>query len=272
MPGKFDGLTDAQWEIIEPLLPGNPVEPVRGRPHSPFRYVLNTILWVLITGARWIDIPSLPHFAARSTSHRWLGIWSNNGTLERIISRLQGMAQDAGLIDWERCSVDGAFAAGKGGGETVQYGRRGKGVTLHALVDGNGTPLSVVTSGAAESERAQVKPLLDAVNVRTGRRGRPSKLPDALQGDRGYDSRELRNTLRRRGVKPMIPRRVWPDRKPPRGRPPATPIDRWKVERTFSWFQRKFRRLVVRWERRNVYWDGFVSVAVCMFWVNRLLS
>ena len=248
-----------------------PPEPKRGQPHAPFRKVINTILWVLISGARWADVPKEEGFGTRPTSHRWLGIWESDGTWANIKARLQGDAQNLRLIEWERASVDGAFAAGKGGGENVQYGFKGKGVTLHALVDGNGNPLSVISTGAAAGEREQVEPLLNSVHVLTGAPGRPKKLPQALQADKGYDSRELRNSLRRRGVAPMIPRRAWSKRKPFRGRPPAKPFDRWKVERTFAWCQRKFRRLVVRWERRNNYWNGFISLAVCMFWINLLI-
>jgi len=270
VPGKFKGLTDLQWEIIAPLIP-DPFIGYVGRPHAPFRDIINTIIWVLISGARWADVPEEEGFASRSTAHRWLGILSANGMLKIIKARLLGSAQNAGLIDWERGCVDGSFSAGKGGGEGVEHGFKGKGVTLHALTEGEGKPLSIISTGAAESERAQVFPLLDEVKVLTGKPGRPNKVPQALQGDKGYDSRELRRELRKRGIAPLISRRIWPDRKAPRGRPPAKPIDRWKGERAFSWLQRKFRRLVVRWERKNRYWNGFILIALYMFWVNLLI-
>ncbi len=145
------------------------------------------------------------------------------------------------------------FPPGKGGGESVEHGHKGKGVTIHSLVDGNGNPLAVATTGAKGSERGQVAVLLDSVKVRTGRRGRPRKRLVSLQADKGYDSKKLRAYLRRRGIRPLIPRRIWPNRKQPRGRKPANGADRWKVERTFAWYQRKFRRLSVRWERRNLH-------------------
>jgi hypothetical protein len=51
---RFDLLSDAQWELIAPLLP----EPARrkdkrGRPWAPNRACLEGILWVLQTGAAW---------------------------------------------------------------------------------------------------------------------------------------------------------------------------------------------------------------------------
>ena len=34
MAGTFNGLTDAQWTIFEPLLPSPPLKPGKGRPHA----------------------------------------------------------------------------------------------------------------------------------------------------------------------------------------------------------------------------------------------
>ena len=87
---------------------------------------------------------------------------------------------------------EGSFAAGKGGGEGVEYGFKGKGVLTHALVDGNGNILSVTTTGAGHSEREQVEELLDGIDVNTGRRGRRRSRPATLELDKGYDSQELR--------------------------------------------------------------------------------
>lgn len=144
------------------------------------------------TGCRWADAPKKGIWGARSTSHRWLGRWQNDGTWIRLMQSILGLAELAQMISWGRASIDGSFAAGKGGGEGVEYGFKGKGVTIHALSDGNGMPLSLIHTGAATSERDQVIPLLDSVNPRTGLRGRSRKRPVVVQMDKGYDSRELR--------------------------------------------------------------------------------
>src|SRR5580700_5966448 len=46
---------------------------------------------------------------------------------------------------------------------------------------------------------------------------------------------------------------------------------RWKVERGISWLQRKYRRLVVRWERRMKYWEGFLGLGILLYWVRELV-
>jgi IS5 family transposase len=109
-------------------------------------------------------------------------------------------------------------------------------------------PLSTRTTPANSNERAQVIPLLDTLFIRTGKRGRPRKRLKVIAADKGYDAKELRQRLRRRGIRPQIPKRVWKTKKP-RGRPLKKDVPRFQAERTCAWFQRKYRRLVVRWER-----------------------
>lgn len=164
------------------------------------------------------------------------------------------------------------FPPGKGGGEQVAKGYKGKGILIHSLVDANGMPLAASTTAANASEREQVIPLLDAVKVNTGKPGRPPKRVKVLAADKGYDSKELRETIRRRGIRPQFPKRVWKDRKPPRGRPIKEDVPRYPVERTFSWYQRKFRRLVVRWERIKHCFDAFLDLAFIWMWIPNLVG
>ena len=71
-----------------------------GMPHTPFRYVLNTLLYILITGCRWCDLPQGKHWASKSSAHRWLKRWQEDGTLEKLQSRVLGIAQNQGMINW----------------------------------------------------------------------------------------------------------------------------------------------------------------------------
>jgi transposase len=163
------------------------------------------------------------------------------------------------------------FPPGKGGGEDVGYGFKGKGITMHALTDGNGMPLSIISTSAQKSEQSQVMPLLEKARVSGPKRKRPRNCPDVIQMDKGYDSRPLRQELRNKGVRSIIPRRVYANCKQRAGRKPSSLIDRWKVERAFSWLQRKFRRLCVRWERRTKYWNGFVELAISFMWLTKMI-
>lgn len=92
MTGRFDRLTDAQWEILEPLLPQEPDKLGKGKPHTPWRKICNTIFWVMITGSRWVDVPIGERWGSRSASHRWLGVWQADGTLDRLLASIREIA------------------------------------------------------------------------------------------------------------------------------------------------------------------------------------
>src|SRR5215813_6798532 len=107
------------------------------------------------------------------------------------------------------------FPPGKGGGEGVARGGKGKGILIHSLTEGNGMPLANCTTPANGDERAQVVPLLDAVKVHTGQRGRPRKRLKVIATDKGYDAKALRQILRKRGIRAQLPQRVWKTKKNP---------------------------------------------------------
>src|ERR671927_1351880 len=162
------------------------------------------------------------------------------------------------------------FPPGKSGGEGVARGGKGKGMLIHSLTEGNGMPLAHHTTPANGDERAQVLPLLDAVKVRTGKRGRPRKRLKVIATDKGYDAKALRQRLRQRGIRAQIPKRVWKTKKN-RGRPIKQAVPRFQAERTFAWFQKKYRRLVVRWERIAACFEAFLALATVHIWVHRLI-
>lgn len=65
---RFD-LMDAEWAVIEPLLPTD----VRSKERVEDRRVLNRIFWQLRTGAPWADIPKCygPHTTCSNRLRRW---------------------------------------------------------------------------------------------------------------------------------------------------------------------------------------------------------
>src|SRR5215212_8809747 len=72
-------LTDAEWAVIEPLLPK---ACGRGRTRTCLREVLNAIFYVLRGGITWRLIPSdLP---PKSTVFGWFSLWRDTGLFETI--------------------------------------------------------------------------------------------------------------------------------------------------------------------------------------------
>lgn len=107
-------LTDAQWELLQPLLPEPKSGPgKRGRPVRPFREVLDGIFWVLRTGAAWSDLPD--RYPPYQTCHRRFQQWCEDGTLERIVVSLRRDLRDRGGIEDVEGFIDGTYVPAKKG-------------------------------------------------------------------------------------------------------------------------------------------------------------
>ncbi len=143
------------------------------------------------------------------------------------------------------------------------------------VVDGHGTPLGFLLESAQRAEVTLAEPTLATVRVARPR-GRPKQRPQQLVADRGYDSAPLRQRLQLRGIRVCIPPKRRPKHwKPKPGRPivakPEDYAQRWRVERTFAWLG-NYRRLLVRWERDVVVYQGFFTFALALLCLNRLLK
>jgi hypothetical protein len=162
------------------------------------------------------------------------------------------------------------FSGGKGGGELVDYGYKGKGMTTHLLIEGNGNPLTFEVTSAKDDERQQVEKLLVPIEGKIRRLYELHQLIPILEADKGYDANELRYKLLRRRIFPFIPYRRMGAAKKAEQIVCELKKWRWKVERAIAWLQRKFRRIVVRWERRVKYWRGLLNFSLIYFWTERL--
>jgi transposase len=104
-------LTDAQWTIIEPLIPPQKSGP--GRKRSDDRRTLNGILFVLKTGCPWADVP--PVYGAPATCWRRFQVWCRDGTWERMWRMLLGQLDARGTLEWAQAFLDGSFVPAKKG-------------------------------------------------------------------------------------------------------------------------------------------------------------
>ncbi len=104
-------LTDELWAKVKDFIP----EPKKaadggGRPAYPRRQVLEGILWVLVTGVRWKDMPN--NFPCYKTCHRLFQDWQRAGVFEEIFFAINGNEND----DKSREGfIDGTFVPAKKG-------------------------------------------------------------------------------------------------------------------------------------------------------------
>src|SRR6266567_1818262 len=103
-------LTDEQWEKIEPLLPKLKSQ---GRLWQRNRPTVEGILWVLITGARWEDLPE--RYPSPATCWRRLRLWEEDGTWQKIWDKLLEELNEKQKLKWSECFIDGTFAPAKKG-------------------------------------------------------------------------------------------------------------------------------------------------------------
>ena len=111
---RLELLNDAQWELIEPLLP----EPKRrkdnrGRPWACNRACFEGILWILRTGSAWRFLPD--KYPSPPTCWRRLKQWEEQDVWLDAWRALLGALDGEGLLQWDECFLDGSFAPAKKG-------------------------------------------------------------------------------------------------------------------------------------------------------------
>lgn len=134
--GRGD-LTDAQWKVLEPLLP-TPAS--RGRPPARSRrQLIDGIRWRVRTGVPWRDIPV--RYGPWPTVYGLFRRWQRDGTWQAILTALQARADAAGAITWD-VSVDSTVtrahqhAAGARKRGTVRSNRPAGSLTPSRMITG----------------------------------------------------------------------------------------------------------------------------------------
>ena len=107
-------LTDEQWSVLEPLIPAlSRRSDGRGRPWRESRAVLDGMLWILKTGARWQDLPE--RYPPHQTCHRRFQQWVTSGVFERLLTAIAEDVRTRGGLDLSECFIDGTFVMAKKG-------------------------------------------------------------------------------------------------------------------------------------------------------------
>ena len=115
-------LIDAEWSLIEPLIP--PAKRGGNKRRVNLREIVNGIMYVLSTGCQWRAIPKdLP---PRSTVFAYLDLWIYDGTLDRMHYALyEACREQAGReASPTACIIDSQSvkSAEKGGPASIHLG------------------------------------------------------------------------------------------------------------------------------------------------------
>ncbi len=109
-------------------------------------------------------------------------------------------------------------------------------------------------AGANKNDFKLLPPTLENVPPELERPEPTDEAPQGLCLDKGYDYPEVEQELEAAKLTPHIRRKG--EDKSKRKKIPGAKARRWVVERTHSWMNR-FRRILVRWEKRE---DTYLSM------------
>ncbi|HEY5881095.1 MAG TPA: IS5 family transposase [Nakamurella sp.] len=251
-------LTDAQWEVIAPLVP----EPGSGgRPAiHPRRRIVDAILYLNRTGCAWRQLPH--DFPPWATVFWYFKRWREDGVVDRLHDALRDQVRDAagrdpmasaGCVDAQ--SVKGADTVGAAV-RGFDAGKKVNGRKRHIVVDTMGLLLLVVITSAGVQDRDGARTLLEKVKM-----AMPSL--SLLWADGGYAGKLVEWAERVAHITVEIVR------KPPGLKTFQVLPRRWVVERTFAWIV-KCRRLDHDYERLPETSEAMIKWAMIGLMVRRL--
>jgi len=250
-------VTDAQWGLIESLLPVYP----GGRPRkTPLRDVVDAIFYILRTGCQWRYLPK--DFPPQSTVWRYFDQWRYNGTLDTIHDRLRTKVrtQEKPYAPRTTASVDSQSVDTTSGGE--QRGRDNAknvdGRKRHIVVDSMGLLLAVLVTAADVDDAKGAAELFERLE------GQPMSRVERMFADNKYHNYALYRWVdeHARWELVIVSR--------PKGSEGWVKLPlRWTVERTFAWLG-KCRRLSKDRERSVLSAEAFIKLAMIHLMLNRL--
>ena len=255
-------MTDAQWALIEPLLPapGN-TRGQGGRPEKhPRRVMVDAIFYVVRGGIAWAALPiGFPPF---KTVYGLFGRWAKAGTWQQVHDALRDQVRvragrcplpSAAIID--SASVRGADtvpAASRG----YDAGKRVNGRKRHIAVDTGGLLLAVLVTVAGIQDRDAGLRLLTALRARFS-------TVSLVWADAGYAGRLVGWAASVLSIAVQIVKRT----------DDLTGFQvlprRWVVERTLARIA-KHRRCVRDYETLPAHHEAMVHLAMIMTMSRRL--
>jgi transposase len=158
--------TNAQWALLDPLLPDPAWLAGRGgRPEAHCRrQIVDAIFYLVDNGIKWRALPA--DFPPWSTVYNYLAAWQATGVTQQVLDGLRDRVRlregrsaepTAGIIDSQSVRAAQTVAAASRG---YDAGKKVNGRKRHIAVDTPGLLLCVLVTTASVQDRDGARPLL----------------------------------------------------------------------------------------------------------------
>jgi transposase len=263
-PAYPSDLTDAQWALIEPLVPAHSSRGKGTRGGRPLKYarrrIVDAILYVDRTGCSWRQLPH--DFPPWETVYYYFQRWAAEGTTDRIHDALRAAVRDAagrdpmasaGAVDSQ--TVPGASTVGTA---TRGYdaGKKINGRKRHLVVDTLGLLVVVLVTAASVQDRDGGVRVLDRAKM-----AMPSLV--LIWADAAYSRRVQDFAAGALRIAVQVVAKLV-------GQSGFVPLPRrWVVERTHAWIT-GHRRMSRDYERLPAHSEAMIKWAMIGLMARRL--
>ena len=227
-----------------------------GRPALDNRNFINAVIYVHKTGTQWRDLPS--EFGKFNTVHKRFRRWVKTGVWDKIFEHLKQLFPPdfkRAMIDSSCCKCHPSAAGAISGNEGIGLTKGGKNTKIHLLCDSLGLPVEFITTAGNVADCTIAIQLLGDIKA------------SYLLADKGYDSQEIIDFAKSKGMEPVIPPRK--NRIDQRKYDKNIYKHRHLVENAFLHLK-KFRGIATRYAKRLSSFNAIIKIACIIIYAQLL--